>query len=86
MVSVTITDGNMADGIVKRFRLTISDTNVMSCAIGKLLTASLMHKSVNMLKCDWSLIMTVYHIIHGMPDDKGRLKYYAILCSYTMQL
>lgn len=27
--------------------------------------------------------MTVYHIVHGMPDDKGVLSRYAILYSYT---
>lgn len=30
-------------------------------------------------------MMTVYHIIHGMPDDKGRLERYAILCSYSTE-
>lgn len=26
--------------------------------------------------------MTVYHIIHGRYNDRGRLERYAILCSY----
>lgn len=29
--------------------------------------------------------MTIYHIIHGVPDKMGRLDKYRILCSYSTQ-
>ena len=29
--------------------------------------------------------MTVYHIIHGMPDKMGMLDSYKILCSYSTE-